>query len=72
MAETIAMVAAWFPERHFLMVVDSLYSGFSDSSPALLLVKKGTELCRHAHDITPQKLGRPIVVGVAGYRRSRQ
>lgn len=29
MAEMIAMVAAWFPERHFLLVVDSLYSGKS-------------------------------------------
>jgi hypothetical protein len=29
MAEMIAMVAAWFPERHFLLVVDSLYSGQS-------------------------------------------
>lgn len=29
MAEMIAMVAAWFPERCFLLVVDSLYSGKS-------------------------------------------
>lgn len=29
MAEMIALVAAWFPERRFLLVVDSLYSGKS-------------------------------------------
>lgn len=29
MAEMIAMVAAWFPDRHFILVVDSLYSGKS-------------------------------------------
>jgi len=29
MAEMIAMVAAWFPDRRFLLVVDSLYSGKS-------------------------------------------
>jgi len=29
MAEMIAMVAAWFPDRQFLLVVDSLYSGQS-------------------------------------------
>lgn len=29
MAEMIAMVAAWFPDRQFLLVVDSLYSGKS-------------------------------------------
>ncbi len=29
MAEMIAMVAAWFPERRFVLVVDSLYSGKS-------------------------------------------
>ena len=27
MAEMITMVAAWFPDRQFLLVVDSLYSG---------------------------------------------
>lgn len=29
MAEMIVLVAAWFPERQFLLVVDSLYSGQS-------------------------------------------
>jgi hypothetical protein len=29
MAEMIALVAAWFPDRKFLLVVDSLYSGKS-------------------------------------------
>ena len=29
MAEMIAMVAAWFPDRKFILVVDSLYSGKS-------------------------------------------
>jgi hypothetical protein len=29
MAEMIALVAAWFPDRHFVLVVDSLYSGHS-------------------------------------------
>jgi len=29
MAEMIAMVAAWFPDRNFILVVDSLYSGKS-------------------------------------------
>lgn len=29
MAEMIALVAAWFPDRQFLLVVDSLYSGKS-------------------------------------------
>jgi hypothetical protein len=29
MAEMIAMVAAWFPDRKFLLLVDSLYSGRS-------------------------------------------
>jgi hypothetical protein len=29
MAEMIAMVAAWFPDRQFLLLVDSLYSGKS-------------------------------------------
>jgi hypothetical protein len=29
MAEMIAMVAAWFPDRQFVLVVDSLYSGKS-------------------------------------------
>ena len=29
MAEMIALVAAWFPERRFVLVVDSLYSGHS-------------------------------------------
>lgn len=29
MAEMIAMVAAWFPDRRFVLVVDSLYSGKS-------------------------------------------
>lgn len=29
MAEMIALVAAWFPERKFILVVDSLYSGKS-------------------------------------------
>lgn len=29
MAEMIELVAAWFPDRHFLLVVDSLYSGKS-------------------------------------------
>jgi hypothetical protein len=29
MAEMIALVAAWFPERQFILVVDSLYSGKS-------------------------------------------
>jgi len=29
MAEMITMVAAWFPDRQFLLVVDSLYSGKS-------------------------------------------
>jgi hypothetical protein len=29
MAEMIAMVAAWFPDRRFMLVVDSLYSGQS-------------------------------------------
>lgn len=29
MAEMVAMVAAWFPERKFILVVDSLYSGKS-------------------------------------------
>ena len=29
MAEMIAMVAAWFPDRQFLLLVDSLYSGQS-------------------------------------------
>ena len=29
MAEMIALVAAWFPDRRFILVVDSLYSGKS-------------------------------------------
>ena len=29
MAEMIALVAAWFPDRQFMLVVDSLYSGKS-------------------------------------------
>lgn len=29
MAEMVARVAAWFPDRHFILVVDSLYSGKS-------------------------------------------
>jgi len=29
MAEMVTMVAAWFPERQFILVVDSLYSGKS-------------------------------------------
>lgn len=29
MAEMVAMVAAWFPDRQFILVVDSLYSGKS-------------------------------------------
>ena len=29
MAEMIALVAAWFPDRQFILVVDSLYSGKS-------------------------------------------
>lgn len=29
MAEMIALVAAWFPDRQFILVVDSLYSGHS-------------------------------------------
>ena len=29
MAEMVAMVAAWFPDRRFILVVDSLYSGKS-------------------------------------------
>jgi hypothetical protein len=29
MAEMIALVAAWFPDRRFVLVVDSLYSGHS-------------------------------------------
>lgn len=29
MAEMIALIAAWFPDRQFLLVVDSLYSGKS-------------------------------------------
>jgi hypothetical protein len=29
MAEMVALVAAWFPDRHFILVVDSLYSGKS-------------------------------------------
>jgi hypothetical protein len=29
MADTIALVAAWFPERRFVLLVDSLYSGQS-------------------------------------------
>ena len=78
MAEMIALVAAWFPDRRFVLVVDSLYSGKSVLSKlpenfdligpvpgsSLVPVEKRAELCGHVNDVTPQKLGGQIIAGV--------